>query len=109
MRHAGGPLRHGEGVYLKASTGLQLAQFKRAGRTESADQLLIGTLYSQFAARKTFLSGEVALDHGGLTLYDEAAQPSGTKFLMVGELQHIREEMSEATLLEVRPDEYTAE
>ena len=103
------PCATAKGVYLKASTGLQMAQFKRAGRTESAEQLLIGTLYSQFAARKTVLSGEVVLDHGGLTLYDEAAQPSGTKFLMVGEMQHIREEMSEATLLEVRPDEYTAE
>lgn len=66
-------------------------------------------MYSQFAARKTVLSGEVVLDPNGLTLYSEAVQPSGTKFLMTGELQHIRENMTEATLLEVRPDEYTAE
>ena len=98
-----------KGVYLRVSTGGQLNQLKRAGRTESAEQLLIGTLYSQFATRKTVLTGEVVLDTGGLTLYDEAVQPSGTKFLMTGEIQHLRENMSEATLLEVRPDEYTAE
>ena len=103
------PCATAKGVLLRTSTGQQLAQFKRAGRTESAEQLLIGTMYSQFAARKTVLAGEVVLDSGGLTLYSEAVQPSGTKFLMVGELQHIRENMTEATLLEVRPDEYTAE
>ena len=103
------PCATAKGVLLRTSTGQQLSQFKRAGRTESAEQLLIGTMYSQFAARKTVLAGEIVLDSGGLTLYSEAVQPSGTKFLMTGELQHIRENMSEATLLEVRPDEYTAE
>ena len=103
------PCATAKGVLLRTSTGQQLAQFKRAGRTESAEQLFIGTMYSQFAARKTVLAGEVVLDSGGLTLYSEAVQPSGTKFLMTGELQHIRENMTEATLLEVRPDEYTAE
>jgi hypothetical protein len=103
------PCATAKGVLLRTSTGQQLSQFKRAGRTESAEQLLIGTMYSQFAARKTVLAGEIVLDSGGLTLYSEAVQPSGTKFLMTGELQHIRENMTEATLLEVRPDEYTAE
>ena len=103
------PCATAKGVLLRTSTGEQLSQLKRAGRTESAEQLLIGTMYSQFAARKTALAGEVVLDPGGLTLYSEAVQPSGTKFLMVGELQHIRTETSEASLLEVRPDEYTAE
>lgn len=97
------------GILLRTSTGHQVQQFKRAGRTESAEQLLIGTLYSQFATRKTVLSGPADLDTGGVTLYDEAAQPSGTKFLLTGEVQHIRDEMTEIDLLEVRPDEYTAE
>lgn len=103
------PCATAKGALLRSSTGQQLGQLKRAGRTESAEQLLIGTMYSQFATRKTVLSGEIVLDPNGLTLYSEAVQPSGTKFLMTGELQHIRDNMSEATLLEVRPDEYTAE
>ena len=49
------------------------------------------------------------MDPGGLTLYREAAQGDGVKLLMTSEVQHVREEMSEAELLEVRPDEYTAE
>ena len=103
------PCATAKGVLQRTSTGEQVSYLKRAGRTESAEQLLIGTLYSQYASRKTVLSGEVAIDTGGITLYSEAAQPSGTKFLMTGEAQHLRDDMSEAVLLEVRPDEYTAE
>ena len=106
---AGSVCPSARGILLKTSDGQQLRQFKRAGRTESLEQLLIGTLLSQFATRKTVLSGEVVLDPGGITLYDEAAQPSGVKLLMTGEVQHIREDMSEADFIEVRPDEYTAE
>ena len=98
-----------KGILLKTSGGQQLTQFKRAGRTESLEQLLIGTLFSQFSTRKTVLSGEVALDPGGVTLYEDAAQEAGVKLLMTGEVQHIRTEMSEAGFIEVRPDEYTAE
>ena len=98
-----------KGILMRTSTGAQLQQLKRAGRTESAEQLLIGTMFSQFATRKTALSGEVEMDPGGLTLYREAAQENGVRLLMASEVQHIREEMSEAELLEVRPDEYTAE
>lgn len=98
-----------KGILMRTSTGAQLQQLKRAGRTESAEQLLIGTMFSQFATRKTALSGEVEMDPGGLTLYREAAQENGVRLLMASEVQHVREEMSEAELLEVRPDEYTAE
>jgi len=103
------PCATAKGVLLRTSDGSQLGQLRRAGRTESAEQLLIGTMYSQFATRKTVLSGEVVLDQGGLTLYEDEAQPSGTRFLATGELQHICMNTSEVTLLEVRPDEYTAE
>ena len=98
-----------KGILMRTSNGAQLQQLKRAGRTETAEQLLIGTLFSQYATRKTVLSGEVQMDPGGLTLYREAAQGNGVKLLMTSEVQHVREEMSEAELLEVRPDEYTAE
>lgn len=98
-----------KGILMRTSNGAQLQQLKRAGRTESAEQLLIGTMFSQFATRKTALSGDVQMDPGGLTLYEDAAQEEGVKLLMVSEVQHIRTEVSEAELLEVRPDEYTAE
>ena len=97
------------GILMRTSNGQQLSRLKRQGRTESAEQLLIGTLYSQFAARKTVLNGEVTLDPGGLTLYDDAAQEAGVKFLLTSEEQHLRDDVSEACFLQVRPDEYTAE
>ena len=97
------------GILSKASDGQQISVLKRQGRTESLEQLLIGTLYSQFATRKTVLSGEVTLDPGGLTLYEDEAQEDGVKFLITGEEQNIRDNTSVATFLEVRPDEYTAE
>lgn len=97
------------GLLYRSATDLPVSQLKRAGRTESAEQLLIGTLYSQHATRKTALTGEVALVPGGITLYEDAAQPSGTKFLAVSETQHVRDDTSESTFVEVRPDEYTAE
>ena len=103
------PCPTAKGVLLRTSNGQQLQQLTRQNRTESAEQLLIGTIYSQYATRKTVLSGEVVLDPGGITLYSEQAQPSGTKFLITGEVQHLRTEMSEADFIEARPDEYTAE
>jgi len=98
-----------KGILLRSSTGEQLKQLKRAGRVESVEQLLIGTLFSQFATRKTALSGEVSMDTGGVTLYEDDAQDEGVKLLLTSEVQHIRDEVAEAEFLEVRPDEYTAE
>lgn len=96
-----------KGVILKASDGQQVTTLQRAGRTDHPEQLLIGTLYSQYADRKTTLSGEAIIDAGGLTLYTERAQASGTKFLISAEVMDIQANTSKATFVEVRPDEYT--
>ena len=91
---------------LLTSDGVQVRELTRAGVTDHPEYLLIGILYSQHADRRTVLTGEAVLDAGGLTLYTDAAQPEGVKFLMSGQQQNIRENTADVTLTETRPDEY---
>jgi hypothetical protein len=94
-----------KGVLLRADTKEQLQTLSRGGRTAEAEHLLIGTLYSQFAERCTTLAGTVELSPGGFKLYTEAMQGS-KRFLLGAEVQSPRADTSEATFVELRPDEY---
>ena len=77
----------------------------RNGRTTQAEQLLIGTLYSQFADRKTKLTGTAKIDIGGLKTYSEYMQQN-KRFVMLGDVQNVATDESEITIVELRPDEY---
>lgn len=93
------------GAYFNASTGKQITQLTRAGRTTQAEDLLIGTLYSQFAQRRTTLSGEAQLMFDPIAVYKEDNQ--GDKLFMVAEdVQDVRMDCSDAVYVELRPDEY---
>lgn len=94
------------GAYYNASTKAQIKQLKRAGRTGQIEDLLIGTLYSQYATRKTRLEGETVLDHTGLNIYTEQNQ-SGKKFIMLGEVQNLIQDTSDTVFVELAADEYT--
>ena len=78
----------------------------RAGRVDHPEHLLIGTLYSQYADRRTTLSGEVSIDSNGLSSYVDAAQGKDVRFIMSGEEINVKEDVSDATFIEIRPDEY---
>ena len=93
------------GAYFKATNGEQIKTLTRAGRTSQVEELLIGTLYSQYAARKTKLDGEIELHPDGLVSYTEQNQ-DGKKFIIIGETQDVIMDTTEATLIEIRPDEY---
>lgn len=93
------------GAYFNAQTGEQIRQLTRAGRTTQIEELLIGTLYSQYAERRTQLSGEIELHPDGLVSYKEQNQ-EGKKFIMTAETQDVIMDTTEATLIELRPDEY---
>ncbi|MBR4705357.1 MAG: hypothetical protein IKP02_07160, partial [Paludibacteraceae bacterium] len=80
---------------------------KRAGVTDHPEKLLIGTLYSQFAARKTTLSGEAKIDTGGLCIYTERNQ-AGKVFMMSGETQDVITDTTDAQYTEFNADEYEA-
>lgn len=95
-----------KGIYLKSDTGEQVQRLMRAGRIDHPEQLLIGTLYSQYACRMTTLSGETSIDPNGLSPYTDAAQNSNAKFILSGEEINAKEDVSDASFVEIRPDEY---
>lgn len=97
------------GAYFNAATGKQITNLTRAGRTTQAEELLIGTLYSQFADRHTKLTGTIDLvETNVLPIYTEAMQ-EGKCFLMTGAVEDIQDGTNEASLVELRPDEYDKE
>lgn len=93
------------GAYFDATTGKQITELYRAGRKAQAEQLLIGTLYSQYAERRTKLSGEIELHPDALVTYTEQNQEN-KKFILTGETQDCIADTTEATIIELRPDEY---
>lgn len=94
------------GIYLRTSTGLQVQKLRRAGVTDHPEKLLIATLYSQYAERKTVLSGECRTDSGGVAVYQEQNQPVGSVFLLSEDRQNLIADDSEAVFTELAADEY---
>lgn len=94
------------GVYFRSDYQEQIFSLKRAGRVEHPEQLLIGTLHSQYADRKVKLSGESKITEG-LKKFTEINQP-GKALMLMGETQHIFEGITDAVYCEFRPDEYTS-
>ena len=97
-----------KGLYFRTSDGLALETLTRAGRTTQVEELLIGTLYSQYAARKTVLSGTANLAPDKMTWYEDAAQ-EGKKFMLVSDIQRLRENESTIEVIEFNPDEYKSD
>lgn len=96
------------GAYRLASDGTLAYNLTRAGHTDRIERLWLGTLYSQFAAHHTMLSGESDGDHDGLHPYTEANQGERL-FICTGETLDCITDTSERILVELSPDEYTAE
>lgn len=96
------------GAYFTAVSGNQIKELTRAGRTTQAEELLIGTLYSQFADRRTKLAGEVEILTDGINTYTERNQ-TDKLFLPVADVQDVIADTSDVILVELRPDEYMME
>lgn len=94
------------GAYLKAPLFFQAPVLEREGVTACAEQLFIGTLYSQYANRMTALSGECLIDPDGLRIYSEDNQPPAKRFMILGETQDVITDCTEVKLVELRGDEY---
>lgn len=97
-----------KGVYLHSSDGVMVKTLHRAGRNTQAEQLLIGTLYSQYADRKTKLTGTAECLCTGLQSYTERGQRE-KKFVLMSDVQDVQADESELEIVELRPDEYKAE
>lgn len=102
---ASGGIPMARGAYFKDEGLTQVETLTRAGRTAQAEELLIGTLYSQFAARRTKLEGTTRLGPPGLCLWCEAMQ-GDCRFIDMSVTENIQDDSCERVLVELRPDEY---
>ena len=93
----------GMGMLLDVSSRTTLQIFTRAGVSASLEKLLIGTWYSNYNRRMNMLSGTVRLLNGFGT-YTDVSEP-GT-YLMVGDVQNVREDESNVKLAEITPDNF---
>lgn len=99
------PLPTALGVYMYSADRGLVEIMSRAGRTAQAERLLIGTLYSQYADRKTKLTGTVRLLDDVPMCYTEACQ-EGKRFICLEDIQDVIADESSMELVELRPDEY---
>ncbi len=99
-----------KGAYIKATTNQPAITLRRGARSDSVEQLLIGTIYSQYAGRHLKLNGsaKTVLPLQGLSLLTDTHYP-GKRFLVVQETYNISECESEITMVEASPDSYTSE
>lgn len=93
-----------KGAYYKTSDAEQIMTLYRNGQTNQAERLLIGTLYSQYADRKTKLSGVTELLTGDLKTYSDGAQADGVKFALTSDYEDLGEETSEMNIVELEAD-----
>lgn len=96
------------GAYFNASTGGQITQLTRGGRTSQIEDLFIGTMFSQYDQRRTTLSGEAVILTDPVAAYTEDNQ-EGKKFMAVEDVQDVRLDTSDAEFVEIRPDEYESD
>jgi hypothetical protein len=94
-----------KGTFRKSSDGSFVTSLKRAGRTDTAEQLLIGTLQSQFCSRRTKLSGTEEETGEGLKAITEVAQKD-KKFVVLSETTDIAQDLNSLSVVELRPDEH---
>lgn len=94
------------GAYFRSDDYSQIRQLKRAGRTAAIEELLIGTLFSQYAKRHTKLTGTTELPDETLLIYREAMQPQDTRFLLTAAVEDCGQDLCETTVVELSPDEY---
>lgn len=76
----------------------------RCGETATPERLLIRTLRQQYGTRRTMLSGEAAMDGGGLMLYTEDNQQNRS-FILTGETQDVIADVSDCEFCEVVGDD----
>ena len=96
------------GAYFRTDGLTQVETLTRAGRTAQAEELLIGTLYSQFAERRTKLEGTTGAGPSALCLWREAMQEN-CRFIDMSVIENLQDDSCERVLVELRPDEYDKE
>ena len=99
------------GLLYDAQTGQPVRQLTRAGRTDCPEQLLIGTMFSQYADRADVLTGTMqmrASTVSGPGLLADAAL-SGKVLIPLAEAETIRTCEDEIEAAELKVEEYISE
>ena len=96
-----------KGFIMDKTTGVIMeGDYSRNGRSnKTLEELLIGTMYSQYASRHTKLSGTVLATTSFSTYTDRA---SNELFALMGERQDVLQGCSEIELCQISRDEYDA-
>lgn len=95
-----------KGVVLQQSnSNLPVKKFTRAGITDTLENLLLGTLYSNYAGRKNTLEGTIQLVPTEQILSDKSSVNS--RYLLLSERQDLQECFSEIKMAEIVEDSYT--
>lgn len=104
------PLPTARGLYLRSSDGLPIGEIERAGHTDIAERLLIGTLCSQYGSRHIKLSGTAKMGEkwGQWTRYADGGTQSGKTFILTSSVEDLAADESEIVVRELSADEYQA-
>lgn len=95
-----------KGVVLQQSnSNLPVKKFTRADITDTLENLLLGTLYSNYAGRKNTLEGTIQLVPTEQILSDKSSVNS--RYLLLSERQDLQECFSEIKMAEIVEDSYT--
>lgn len=89
-----------------ANPYIRLSQLTRAANTDTPENLLIATLFSQFAQRHTVLSGEADIINTPLLPLTEQNQ-TNKFFIITADIQDLIQDTSDLTITELSPDTFT--
>lgn len=98
-------------LLFDAQTGQPVSQLTRAGRTDCPEQLLIGTMFSQYADRADVLTGTMQMrvaTVSGPGLLSDSALP-GEVLIPLAETETVRTCESFIEAAELKNEEYTSE
>ena len=94
------------GVYLRSDDGKQITCAMRGGRTTQIEELLIGSMYSQYGTRHVKLEGTMEMMGDGVCKYMEKMQ-GGKQFSLSGCTEYASSDTMESVLIELSKDEYS--
>lgn len=94
-----------KGVILQSEGRYPVIKFTRAGTTDTLENLLLGTVYSNYATRKNTLSGTIKLIPEEQILSDKSIVNS--RYMLLSESQDLQECFSKIKMAEIVEDSYT--
>lgn len=94
-----------KGVILQSEGRYPVIKFTRAGTTDTLENLLLGTVYSNYATRKNTLSGTIKLIPAEQILSDKSIVNS--RYMLLSESQDLQECFSKIKMAEIVEDSYT--